>query len=147
MRRQGSSRLWNVQLLTDGANRSLFDLSMSRDAGYLAALRVDPNAVRATLTVGNTRLATEIALQIGKLHSYASSKISRTAPGERSFSASSRWQSSTSLSASRRFALASSSVSPCEIAAGISSTKQVYPPSFAGSNTAVSFTGLGYHSA
>jgi hypothetical protein len=50
-------------------------------------------------------------------------------------------------SASKRFALASASVSPCEIAAGISSTKQVYPPSFAGSKTAVSFISIDYHSA
>jgi hypothetical protein len=31
------------------------------------------------------------------------------------------------------------------MAAGISSTKQVYPPSFAGSKTAVSFTLSDYH--
>src|SRR5271157_1015855 len=43
-----------------------------------------------------------------------------------------------------RFAFASSRVSPWEIAVGISSTKQVYPPSLAGSNTAVSFTSSGY---
>jgi hypothetical protein len=35
-------------------------------------------------------------------------------------------------------------VSPCEIAAGISSTKQVYPPSFAGSKTAVNFIAIDY---
>ena len=59
-------------------------------------------------------------------------------------SASSRWHSRTSFKASRRFALASSMVSPCEIAAGISSTKQVYPPSLAGSKTAVSFMLVNY---
>src|SRR5207249_7107328 len=59
--------------------------------------------------------------------------------------ASSRWHSRTSFKASRRFALASSTVSPCEIAAGISSTKQVYPPSLAGSKTAVSLMLIDYH--
>ncbi len=33
----------------------------------------------------------------------------------------------------------------CEIAAGISSTKHVYPPSLAGSKTAVSFMPTNYH--
>lgn len=58
----------------------------------------------------------------------------------------SRWHSRTSFSASRRFALASASVSPCEIAARISSTKQVYPPSLAGSKTAVTFMPVDYNS-
>src|SRR4029077_6500367 len=78
-------------------------------------------------------------LQFVELHVSANSKGSRNAFGERSFSARSRWHTSTSLSASSRFAFASASVSPCEMAAGTSSTKQVYPPSLAGSKTAVSF--------
>src|SRR5204862_6728214 len=73
--------------------------------------------------------------------------ISRKASGESSFSASSRWHSRTSFKASRRFALASSRVSACEIAAGISSTKQVYPPSLARSKTAVSFMLRNYHAS
>jgi len=80
-----------------------------------------------------------------QIHASASSMISRTASGERFFSTKSRWHSKTSFSASKRFALASASVSPCEIAAGISSTKHVYPPSFAGSKTAVSFIFEDYH--
>lgn len=71
--------------------------------------------------------------------------ISRTASDEMFFSARSRWHSKTIFSASKRFVLASASVSPCEIAAGISCTKQVYPPSLAGSKTAVSFMRIDYH--
>ena len=70
---------------------------------------------------------------------------SRTASGERFFSTKSRWHCTTSFRASSRFAFASARVSPCEIAAGISSTKQVNPPSLAGSKTAVSFIRLCYH--
>jgi len=64
--------------------------------------------------------------------------------GYRSFSARSRWHSSTSLNASSRFALASTRVSPCEMVAGTFSAKQVYLPSLAGSKTAVNFTPQGY---
>jgi len=72
-------------------------------------------------------------------------QMPRKAFGDISFSASSRWHASTSLSASSRLAFASSRVSPCEMAAGISSTKQVYPPSLAGSKIAVSFMAQGCH--
>ena len=51
------------------------------------------------------------------------------------------------LSASRRFAFASARVSPCEMAEEISSTKQVYPSSLAGSKTAVSFMLRNCHAA
>jgi hypothetical protein len=107
------------------------------DAGNAAVSEIQPYAVRAALTEKGTTLLAQVAFQLRKPHTPASSMLSRTASGERFFSASSRWHSSTSLRASRRFALASSSVSPCEIAAGISSTKQVYPLSGAGSKTAV----------
>jgi hypothetical protein len=76
-----------------------------------------------------------------ELHASANSSGSRGAFGESCFSASSRWHASTSLSASRRFAFASARVSPCEMAAGTSSTKQVYPPSLAGSKTPSEFQG------
>jgi hypothetical protein len=72
-----------------------------------------------------TSLLPEVPLQIRQPHVPANSIVSRKASGESSFSASSRWHSRTSFKASRRFALASSRVSPFEIAAGISSTKQV----------------------
>src|SRR5881394_2413118 len=84
-------------------------------------------------------MLTQMPLQIRQLHASANSIGSRTASGEISCLANSRWDSNTSLRASNRFDLASARVSPCEIAAGISSTKQVYPPSLAGSKTAVSF--------
>jgi hypothetical protein len=76
---------------------------------------------------------------LAELHASANSSGSRRASGDSPFSASSRRHASTSLSASRRFAFASARVSPCEMVAGTSSTKQVYPPSFAGSKIAVSF--------
>ena len=139
------SRLWNLELFADSADRPFLNFAMTRDAGNLPALRVEPNSMGAALSEEDATLLTQVSLQVRKLHTSASSIVSRTAFGERFSSASSRWHSSTSLSASRRFAFASSSVSPCEMAAGISSTKQVYPPSLAGSKIAVNFMRLAYH--
>ncbi len=137
MRKALNSGLRNFELPADCANRAVLDLAVPRDAGKAAVPGIQPYAVRTTLTEEGTALLAQVAFQLRKLHTPASSMLSRTALGERFFSASLRWHSSTSLRASRRFALASSRVSPCEIAAGISSTKQVYPPSDAGSKTAV----------
>lgn len=41
---------------------------MAGDTGYLSALRVEPNRVRAALTVQNTRMLAQVALQVGELH-------------------------------------------------------------------------------
>src|SRR5690349_21017215 len=83
----------------------------------------------ATLAKEDAALFAQVLLQVASV-------MHRQTPafGDKSFSASSRWHSSTSFSASSRFALASASVSPCEMAAGTSSTKQVYPPSLAVEN-------------
>jgi hypothetical protein len=140
------SGLRNFKLFTNCANCSLFDFPMAGDAGDLALRGVQPYGVAAAFAIKETTLSAQVPLQVNPLHASASSMISRTASDDRFFSTNSRWQSKTSFSASKRFALASASVSPCEIAAGISSTKQVYPPSFAGSKTAVSFTRIDYHS-
>jgi len=137
--------LGNFKLLTNCSNRSLFDLPVARDASDLARRRVQPYGVSATLAVKETALFAQVALQVNSLHASGSSMNTRTASGDRFFSTKSRWHSNTNLSASKRFAFASASVSPCEIAAGISSTKQVYPPSFADSKTAVNFMRLYYH--
>jgi hypothetical protein len=139
MRKTLNSRWWNFKLSADCANGTVLDLAVSRDAGKAAVSGIQLYAVRTALTEERTALFAQVAFQLRKLHTPANSMLSRTASGQRFCSASSRWHSSTSLRASRRFALASSSVSPCEIAAGISSTKQVYPPSGAGSKTAVTF--------
>ena len=139
------SGLRNFKLLANCANCPLFDFPMAGDAGDLALRGVQPYGVPATLTIKETPPFAQVPLQVNPLHASASSMISRTASGERFFSTKSRWHSKTSFSASKRFALASASVSPCEIAAGISSTKHVYPPSFAGSKTAVSFIFEDYH--
>src|SRR6266436_4928471 len=135
----------NFQLFADGPHSSFLDFTMARDAGYLVQRRVEPNTVGSTLAIQNATVLAQMAFQFREFHASAISITSRTACGERPFSASSRWHCSASLSASARFALASSMVSPCEIAAGISSTKQVYPPSLAGSKTAVNFMPLDYH--
>src|SRR5713101_5386994 len=79
----------------------------------------------AAPAIQNATVLAQMAFQFREFHASAISITSRTACGERPFSASSRWHCSASFSASARFALASSMVSPCEIAAGISSTKQV----------------------
>jgi hypothetical protein len=139
------SGLWNFKLLANCANCPVFDFPMAGYAGDLALRGVQPYGVPATLTIKETPPFAQVPLQVNPLHASASSMISRTASGERFFSTKSRWHSKTSFSASKRFALASASVSPCEIAAGISSTKHVYPPSFAGSKTAVSFIFEDYH--
>lgn len=99
------------------------------------------------ITPSRLRLPAQVPLQVAELHASANSIGSRRALGDSPFSARSRWHSSTSLSASSRFALASPRVSPCEMAAGTSSTKQVYPPSWAGSKTAVSFMPQTCHTA
>ena len=137
--------LGNFKLLTNRANCSFFDLSMTWDTGDLAQRWVQPYGVPSTFAIQNTTLFAQVALQVNAFHASGSSINSRTASGERSFSANSRWHSTTNFRASKRFAFASASVSPWEIAAGISSTKQVYPPSFAGSKTAVSFMRVCYH--
>ena len=118
----------------------LLDFTVSRHTVDLPIGRVEPDRVRTALAKQDTSVRAQMSLQLAELHASANSRDSRTAFGENSFSASSRWHFSTSLSASRRFAFASARVSPCEMAAGTSSTKQVYPPFLAGSNTAVSFT-------
>ena len=140
-----ASGLRNFALFTDCANCSLFNFAMTRDTGDLALRWVQPYRVPSTFTIRHTALFAQISLQVDALHASVSSMTSRTASGERFFSDRSRWHSRTSFNASSRFALASGSVSPWEIAAGISSTKHVYPPSFAGSKTAVNFIWLDYH--
>ena len=139
------SGLRYFKLSANRANRSFLDLSVTRHAGDFAACAVEPDGMSATLPVEDAAVLPEMPLQVRQHHVPANSIVSRKACGESSFSASSRWHSRTSFKASRRFALASSMVSPCEIAAGISSTKQVYPPSLAGSRTAVSFMLANYH--
>lgn len=140
-----ASGLRNLELLANGPNRPVLDLAMARDAGDLARRRVQPDAVGRTLALQRAAVTAKMPCQFREFHASVISKRSRTACGERPFCATSRWYCSTSLSASARFDFASSSVSPCEMAAGISSTKQIYPPSSAGSNTAVNFMALGYH--
>src|SRR6202022_311958 len=121
------SVLWprNFQLLADGPHRPFLDFAMARDAGDLMQRWVEPNTMGGTLAVQNATMEPQMAFQFREFHASAISKTSRTACGERPFSASSRWHCSASFRASARFALASSMVSPCEMAAGISSTKQV----------------------
>jgi hypothetical protein len=60
--------LWNFQLLADGSDGSFFDFPMTRDAGYLSALRIEPNGVRAAFTVQNTGMLPQVALQVGEFH-------------------------------------------------------------------------------
>jgi len=146
--RAGSlSRALDFKLLANALNRSFLDFAVARHAGDLPVGRIEPDRVRAALAKEAASLPAQVALQVAELHASTNSSGSRRALGDRSFSARSRWHSSTSLSASSRFALASPRVSPCEIAAGTSSTKQVYPPSLAGSKTAVSFMPRGCHTA
>src|SRR5260370_35620714 len=141
------SALWagNFQLFADGPHRSLFDFTMARDAGDLVQGRVEPNTMGSTLAIQNATMEPQMAFQFREFHASDISKTSRTACGERPFSASSRWHCSASLSASARFALASSMGSPCEIAAGISYKKRVYRPSLAASKHASKFSALKLH--
>ena len=135
---------WNLKLPANTPDSSFLDFTVARHAGDLPVGRIEPDRVRTALAKENASPFAQVPLRVAELHASANSSGSRRALGERSFSASSRWHSSTSLSASRRFALASSRVSPCEMAAGTSSTTQVYPPSLAGSKTPVNFMSRGY---
>jgi hypothetical protein len=135
----------DFKLFTNCANGSLFNLAMTRDASDLTLRGIQPYGVRATLAIKETTSCAQVPLQVGAFHASGSSMISRTASDEMFFTARSPWHSNTIFSASKRFVLASASVSPCEIAAGISCTKQVCPPSLAGSKTAVSFMRKDYH--
>ena len=137
-------RFRNLKLLADRASCSRLDFAMAWNAGYLTVRGVEPGRMRATFSIQHAAVVPQVALKIRQLHASTSSMGSRRAPGAKFSSASCRWASSTDRSASNKFALASSTVSPWEIAAGISSTKQVYPPSDAGSKTAVRFTEIGY---
>src|SRR5436190_404295 len=139
--------LRDVKLLANAASGSFLDFAVTRHAGDLPVGRVEPDCVRAALAKEDAPVPAQVPLQFAELHASTNSSGSRRAFGDSFFSASSRWHSSTSLSASSRFALASAKVSPCEMAAGTSSTKQVYPPSLAGSKTAVSFTPRECHTA
>src|SRR5262249_25898806 len=129
----------------NATDRSFIDFAVAGHAGDLTIGRIEPDRMSATLAKEDASLFAQVLLQVAELHASANSSGSRRAFGDKSFSASSRWQLSTSLSASKRFAFASARVSPCEIAAGTSSTKQVYPPSLAGSKTAVNFIPQGCH--
>ncbi|MGB7553694.1 MAG: hypothetical protein WBM04_04930 [Candidatus Korobacteraceae bacterium] len=62
------SRLWNFELLADDPDGSFFDFTMTRDAGYLSALRISPNGVRTAFTVHHTGVVVQMALQIDELH-------------------------------------------------------------------------------
>jgi hypothetical protein len=110
--------------------------SSVRSAMFIPVGRIEPDRVLAALAKEDASLPAQVALQVAELHASTNSSGSRRAFGGRSFSARSRWHSSTSLSASSSFALASPRVSPCEIAAGTSYTKHVYPPALGGCHTA-----------
>ncbi len=56
------------ELLADGSDGSFFDFTMTRDAGYLSALRINPHGVRTAFTVQHTGVVVQMALQIGELH-------------------------------------------------------------------------------
>jgi hypothetical protein len=61
-------RLWDFELLADRLDSALLDFSMARHAGYLPVLGVEPDAVRASLTIKNAEGLAKVALQAGELH-------------------------------------------------------------------------------
>jgi hypothetical protein len=63
---------------------------MAGHARNLPGSRIQPNGVLAALTEEDTALLAQVRFQVGKLHTPASSMLSRTALGERFRSASSR---------------------------------------------------------
>lgn len=132
-------RTRNLKLTADGPDGAFLDFAMPGNAGNPSLPWMEPDGVCSAFPVEHAAMLPQMPLQIRQLHASAKSSVSRTAFGDNSCSAISRWHSNTSLSASSKLTFASTSVSPCEIAAGTSSTKQVNPPSAAGSKTAVSF--------
>ena len=63
-----SSGPWDFELLADRADRVLFDFTMTRDAGDLAVLRVEPDAMRASLAIRDAGMLAKVTLQVGQLH-------------------------------------------------------------------------------
>lgn len=64
MRESLASGRWNFELFANGANRSFFDLPMARHAGNLPALRVEPDGMRAALTVEDAAVLAQVTLQV-----------------------------------------------------------------------------------
>src|SRR6266566_8652320 len=84
------SVLWprNFQLLADGPHRPFLDFAMAWDAGDLVQRRVEPNTMGRALAIQNATMEPQVAFQFREFHTSAISNTSRTACGERPFSAS-----------------------------------------------------------
>jgi len=55
-------------LFANRANRALFDLSMTRNAGDLSEGRIQPNGVTTTLAIKDTTLFAKVTLQVDPFH-------------------------------------------------------------------------------
>jgi len=61
-------RTADFQLFANRANRALFDLSMTRNAGDLSEGRIQPNGVTTTLAIKDTTLFAKVTLQVDPFH-------------------------------------------------------------------------------
>jgi hypothetical protein len=119
--RLSASWLRYFELAADSADGAFFNFAMSWNRGDLAVYEVLPNRVATTVASKKASMPAKMALQIDTFQEAANWSSSRTTPGAAFFRASSRWYSMTCVSASSKFALASSRVSPSEKTSGNSS--------------------------
>ena len=80
-------RPWNLKLLANGMDGSFLDFAVTRHAGDLPVGRIEPDGVRPALVKEDASPCAKVPLPVAKLHASANSIGSRTALGDRSFSA------------------------------------------------------------
>jgi hypothetical protein len=140
--RRSGLYIWNFQLAANATGEVFLDFTMTRNRGPCAVCRILPNRMAPALSFEDASVLPQMPLEVSQLHEAGISKGSRRDRGELSWRALSRRYSKESCSASIRFARASSKLLPWLCTPGISSSQQTYPPSSAGSKTAVSFIPL-----
>lgn len=115
--------------------QGFFDFSMPRHSLRDSILRIDPDSMTSSLSFEKTPCNAKLAFQIP---AFQPTRIfSVIASSGRPRIISPRRSSSINFTASIKFALASSTVSPWPLAPGTSGQMAQYPPSGAGSMMAV----------
>ena len=107
-----SLRLWDLQIATDLSREELVQLAVTRDGGCLPGRPIHVNGVVSALAQQHTTMQLKVSDEIDSLHALKRSGSRMTSAPTSSSSTSCRLASSTSKTASRRFARASSRVAP-----------------------------------
>jgi hypothetical protein len=119
-------RFWNAEILADLSGEVLVDFGVTRN-GRCPAGGTDEDRMASTLPKQTTTALLQVADQRAPFHALTLSVSRMTGPLPVDCWANSRLASRTIATASWRFARASSSVAPCVLAPGSSSTKPMYP--------------------